>query len=75
MSKIVDHNEEIRKIEQAFKPKGSEVGFSPYDNPNAISIVKQPDGNWMGWMSKNGIVVEVREVGPETVLQMLLTHK
>lgn len=48
--------------------------YNPFKNPDAISIVKQVDGNWIGWTQKNGKVVQAREVGPETVLQKLLTH-
>lgn len=47
---------------------------NPFQNPDAISIVKQSDGNYKGWMNKNGKIIEVREIGPETVLQRLLTH-
>lgn len=48
--------------------------YSPRCNENAISLIKQPDGNWIGEMQRNGVLVEVREVGPETALQKLLTH-
>ena len=47
--------------------------YVPSLNENAISLIKQPDGNWIGQMQKFGTVVEVRDVGPETVLQKLLT--
>lgn len=39
-----------------------------------IVIEKQEDGNWIGKMNKLGKVVLSREIGPETVLQKLLTH-
>ena len=48
--------------------------YKPEDNPNAISIIKQEDGNYIGEMMKNGKLITAREVGPETVLQKLLTH-
>jgi hypothetical protein len=44
------------------------------DNPNIIVLEKDTDGNWRGYMNKFGKLVEVREVGPETALQKLLTH-
>lgn len=47
---------------------------NPHKNDKAISIIQQEDGNWMGWMSRFGKVVEVRDVGPEIVLKQLLTH-
>lgn len=37
-------------------------------------IEKQPDGNWKGWTQKYGKQIEIRDVGPETVLQLLMTH-
>jgi hypothetical protein len=43
-------------------------------SPDLILLEKQEDGNWKGWMHKFGSLVVVREVGPETVLQKLLTH-
>jgi len=46
----------------------------PNKNPKAISIIQQEDGNWMGTINKFGKVVNVRDIGPETVLQKLLTH-
>lgn len=57
-----------------------EATHNPAINHDAISIIKQADGNWKGWMWKNGNgvqsdgVIEVRDIGPETVLQRLLTH-
>lgn len=38
-------------------------------------IVLQPDGNYKGYTTKHGKPVEVRAIGPETVLQLLLTHE
>ncbi len=49
--------------------------FVPDLNENAISLIKQPDGNWIGRMQKSGTVIEIRDIGPETVLQRLLTHE
>lgn len=42
--------------------------------PDNIALIKQEDGNWKGYMTKFGKLVEIRAVGPETVLQMLLVH-
>lgn len=39
-----------------------------------ILIVKQEDGNWKGYMLKDGNPVEVREIDPYTCLIKLLTH-
>lgn len=49
--------------------------FSPLKNSKMISIELQEDGNYKGWMQKNGILIEAREIGPETVLQRLLTKE
>lgn len=39
-----------------------------------IILVRQPDGNWIGEMKRGEQILSVREVGPETALQKLLTH-
>lgn len=50
------------------------IEFNPEKNPDVISIIKQADGNFKGWMQKAGKVVEARQSDPQIVLQMLLTH-
>ena len=50
------------------------IDHNPTTNPDAISIIKQPDGNYIGYMKKNGKVVEARQGDPQTVLVMLITH-
>lgn len=52
----------------------NEIEYNPEKNENVISIVKQPDGNYCGFMQKFGKLIMVREVSPETVLLALLTH-
>lgn len=49
--------------------------FDPLKNPDAIALVKQEDGNWKGYMNKNGVVIVVRAVDPQYALQMVLTHE
>jgi hypothetical protein len=39
-----------------------------------ILIKKQVDGNWKGYMIKDGKQLEVREIDPYTCLMKLLTH-
>lgn len=48
--------------------------FNPSKNHEAISIIRQEDGNYKGYMFKNGKLIEVREGDPNTVLNMLITH-
>lgn len=48
--------------------------FDPSRNPNVISLVKQADGNWKGFMQKNGKYLTVRAINPEYCLQELLTN-
>lgn len=50
------------------------ANFDPNTNPDVIAIVKQEDGNWKGFTQKQGKVVTIRDAGPETVLQRLLTY-
>ena len=52
-----------------------EIQFSPLKNPNAISIILQEDGNYKAYAQKYGTMVEVRDVSPESVLALILTHK
>ena len=47
---------------------------SPKVNENEILLVKQEDGNWKGFMNREGNPLEVREVDPQTCLVRLLTH-
>lgn len=37
-----------------------------------IFLQEQEDGNWKGWMNKNGTIHEERQGDPETVLKLLL---
>lgn len=39
-----------------------------------ILLKKQEDGNWKGWMQKNGTLIEERQINPEYTLQALLTN-
>lgn len=48
--------------------------YDPATNANAISLIKQPDGNWIGQTQRFGKLVDVREISPEVALQKLLTH-
>ena len=50
------------------------VEHNPEKNHDAISLIKQEDGNWKGWMWRWGKLIEVREGDPNTALNRLLTH-
>lgn len=73
------HSVEPEVVVQAVCPiitkSDNEIVYDPHINPKAVSLIQQPDGNWKGEMQRFGKVVEVRGIGPETVLQMLLTHE
>ncbi len=47
--------------------------FDPEKDPNVIVLQKQEDGNWKGWATINGKLIEERRQAPEYVLQYLLT--
>ena len=49
------------------------LDFDPQKNADAISIVRMEDGNYRGFMQKNGKLVQARQADPGTVLQLLLT--
>lgn len=48
---------------------------NPTKNKDAIILIKQEDGNWRGFMNRNGKLVQSRQGDPNTVLNMLLTHE
>lgn len=48
--------------------------YNPALNPNAISIIRQSDGNWKGQMLKKGVLIEVRQLSPGMVLEYMLVH-
>ncbi len=50
------------------------VRWNPTINKDVISIHKQPDGNYRGFMFKNGKLVQARQGDPGTVLALLLVH-
>ncbi len=47
---------------------------NPHHNKEAISLIRQEDGNWKGYINKYGSVIMVRDVDPNTVLTLLLTQ-
>lgn len=51
---------------------GTEIEYSPHKNAMAISLIEQPDGNWVAEGSKFGKVVRIREGSPTSALQRLL---
>lgn len=54
--------------------KKEDSHFNPEKNDKVIALIQQPDGNWKGYANKFGKIIEVRQVDPQIVLQMLLTH-
>jgi len=62
--------EELEK--QAHEPV---VQVPKPDKEGVFIIIKQADGNYIGYAYKNGQPIQVRDIGPETVLQRLITHE
>lgn len=54
--------------------RAEESDFNPHSNREAISIIRQEDGNWKGYANKYGSVIVVRDVDPSIVLLRILTH-
>jgi hypothetical protein len=52
-----------------------EIDFNPITNKDAIVLIKQPDGNWRGFMSKNGNLIQERQGDPNSVMLSLITHE
>ena len=59
---------------QHLQLKDNSDEYNPNNNPKAISIIEQADGNYIGKANKFGKVVEVRAGDPQTVLVSLITH-
>lgn len=49
--------------------------WNPKLNPAVISIVRQEDGSYKGFVQKNNKFIESREIAPEHALVKLLTHE
>lgn len=47
--------------------------YSPEKNMGVISLIRQEDGNWKGYMQKNGKLIESREIDPTYALQAVMT--
>lgn len=76
VEKTIEAPKELPKlsIDQQVKNKLDSI-YNPFHNAKAISIIQQPDGNWIGEMNKGGNVVSSRQGDPQTVLTMLITHE
>lgn len=51
-----------------------EIEFNPQKNKDAIVVIKQPDGNYIGYMQKFDKLITIRQGDPLTVVQMLINH-
>lgn len=49
------------------------IEFNPEKNINAIAIIRQTDGNYIGYINKDRKVLTARQGDPNTVLNLLLT--
>lgn len=50
------------------------IEYDPHKNFDAISVIKQADGNWVAEGSRFGKMVRIRGGQPHAVLEALLTH-
>lgn len=68
--------EELKKAEKQGGKSWAEMNdreFNPLYNPDAITIIKQIDGNFKLWGQRFGKMVEIRSVKPEDCLSEFLT--
>ncbi len=72
---MVKRTEVSRSFKKEPPKEPTEFNWDPKVNHDVISIVKQDDGNFKGFMYKNGKYIEVRQGDPNTVLQLLITHE
>lgn len=66
--------ETIVEIIKEVKVESDDHLWNPAKNHNTISLVKQPDGHYIGCMWKTDQVITIRDLVPEHVLTQLLTH-
>lgn len=59
-------------IEDTPVSAGTAIEYSPHKNVNAISLIEQPDGNWVAEGSKFGKMIRIREGSPTAALERLL---
>jgi len=52
----------------------AQLDFNPNTNHDACVLMKQPDGNWRGFMHKNGKLIQERQGDPNNVMLALITH-
>lgn len=52
----------------------SKVEWNPIKNHDAIVIIKEKDGNYRGFMFKNGKFIQTRQADPGNVMQALIIH-
>lgn len=68
----------LDKLRELAKEHGISEGddhlFNPAKNHDAISITRQPDGNYKGCMWKNGELKSARSNDPQILLQELITQ-
>lgn len=53
----------------------AKVGLATDEGRMVIIMFQDEDGNWRGLKRKDFKFAQTRDVGPETVLQQLLTHQ
>ena len=51
----------------------NKIQWNPTKNSDVITIIRQEDGNYRGFAQKNGKLIQVRQIDPNTVLQLLIT--
>lgn len=51
------------------------IVWDPRKGEDIITLVKRPDGNWRGFMTKNGTFHQERSNDPQTLILALLTAK
>lgn len=56
------------------EPSTHHCQYDPAHNPDVICLMRQDDGNWKGMTQRYGILVEVRQISPMSVLEYLTVH-
>lgn len=71
-AKITELEERIALLEK----EKADLKIKLYQNPpeGTIVLIRQEDGNWKGFTTKNRLALVERQYDPQIVLQLLLVH-
>lgn len=72
-------NVKIKELEEkiaVLEKEKQDYKKTSFETPpeGTIALIRQPDGNWKGFTTKNRLLIVERQYDPQIVLQLLLVH-